>query len=118
MWSFLADLTAVATVTRGAFGSVVVAGKERVIIDPPAVESVIDTTGAGDLYAAGFLFGWTHGADLDVCGKLGALAAGEIVQVLGARPTHALAGLVVDKGLHHTLALPEIGTWPPDHLRA
>ena len=85
VWSFLAGLRAVSTVTRGIAGSIVISGKERAIIDVPSVGSVIDMTGAGDLYAAGFLFGWTHGADLDACGKLGALAAGEIVQILGAR---------------------------------
>ena len=49
---------------------------------------VVDTTGAGDLYAAGFLYGLTHGYDLGTCGRLGALAAAEVISHLGARPEH------------------------------
>jgi sugar/nucleoside kinase (ribokinase family) len=54
---------------------------------------VVDTTGAGDLYAAGFLHGFTEGYDLGVCGRLGALAAAEVISHLGARPETSLAAL-------------------------
>jgi len=54
---------------------------------------LVDTTGAGDLYAAGFLHGFTQGYDLDLCGRLGALAASEIISHLGARPETNLAEL-------------------------
>jgi sugar/nucleoside kinase (ribokinase family) len=57
------------------------------------VERVVDTTGAGDLYAAGFLFGYARGLDLPVCGKLGSIAAAEIISHLGPRPETSLAEL-------------------------
>ena len=58
------------------------------------VERVVDTTGAGDLFAAGFLFGLTHGHDLPTCGRIGALAAAEVIGHLGARPEARLSALV------------------------
>jgi bifunctional ADP-heptose synthase (sugar kinase/adenylyltransferase) len=51
---------------------------------------VVDTTGAGDLYAAGFLHGYANGKPLDVCGKLGSLAAGLVIQQIGPRPQLSL----------------------------
>jgi sugar/nucleoside kinase (ribokinase family) len=59
-----------------------------------------DRTGAGDLYAAGFLFGWTHGGDPETCGMLGSLAASEIVSHIGARPERSLRELATEFGLH------------------
>ena len=59
----------------------------------PVAGRVVDTTGAGDLYAAGFLYGFTHGYDLGTCGRLGALAAAEVICHLGARPEQSLAEL-------------------------
>jgi sugar/nucleoside kinase (ribokinase family) len=55
-------------------------------IAPHPVDHKVDTTGAGDLYAAGFLYGYTHGYDLEVCGDLGSMAAAEVITHLGARP--------------------------------
>ena len=87
----ISDDCEIAALTRGAQGSVVVsAGKQHVVPADP-VDHVIDTTGAGDLYAAGVLFGLTHGLDLATCGRLGSLGAAEVISHLGARPEVSLA---------------------------
>ena len=83
----------IAALTRGPKGSVVVGGGERHEIAADPVERLVDTTGAGDLYAAGFLFGLTHGRDLAACGRLASLAAAEVISHLGARPERSLAEL-------------------------
>lgn len=84
----------IAALTRSAKGSVVVSGDEVHVIDAaPVPGRVVDTTGAGDLYAAGFLYGLTHGYDLGTSGKLGAIAAAEVISHLGARPERSLAEL-------------------------
>jgi sugar/nucleoside kinase (ribokinase family) len=84
----------IAALTRSAKGSVVISGEEVHVIDPtPVPGGVVDTTGAGDLYAAGFLYGFTHGYDLGRCGQLGSLAASEVISHLGARPLVSLAEL-------------------------
>lgn len=88
-----------AVLTRSSKGSVVLAGDKAVTIAPEPVARVIDTTGAGDLYAAGFLFGLTAGKPLDVCGRLGSLAAAEIISHVGARPESSLAKLAAAKGI-------------------
>jgi sugar/nucleoside kinase (ribokinase family) len=81
----------IAALTRGAQGSVVIsAGKQHMIPADP-VDHVIDTTGAGDLYAAGVLYGITHGHDLADCGRLGSRGAAEVISHLGARPERSLA---------------------------
>lgn len=77
---------AVAALTRSAHGSVVVAGDEVHVVPAHPVSHLVDTTGAGDLYAAGFLHGYTAGHDLPTCGRLGSLAAAEVISHLGARP--------------------------------
>jgi sugar/nucleoside kinase (ribokinase family) len=82
----------IAALTRGALGSVIVAGGDVFEIEPHPVD-VVDTTGAGDQYAAGFLFGYTHGYPLPVCGALASLAAGEVISHLGARPEVPLEDL-------------------------
>jgi sugar/nucleoside kinase (ribokinase family) len=82
----------VAALTRGPAGSVVVAGDDIHIIDA-APTTVVDTTGAGDLYAAGFLFGLTHGYPHATCGRLASLAAAEVISHVGARPAQALHAL-------------------------
>lgn len=89
----------IAVVTRGEKGCLVVSrdGTEAVAAFP--VDRVVDTTGAGDLFAAGFLSGLARGADDRVCGRLGALAAGEVIQHLGARPEASLIDLARENGL-------------------
>lgn len=73
--------------TRGPRGSVVLrADEDPIEIPAERVERVVDTTGAGDLFAAGFLHGLTRGADPAICGRLGAIAAGEVIAHFGARP--------------------------------
>jgi sugar/nucleoside kinase (ribokinase family) len=81
-----------AALTRGARGSVVVTpeGIHEVGVHPVA-GPVVDTTGAGDQYAAGFLFAFTRGCDPMTCGRVGALAASEVISHLGARPERPLA---------------------------
>jgi sugar/nucleoside kinase (ribokinase family) len=82
------------TVTLGAAGALAFAGDGPLVRVPAApVDRVVDTTGAGDLYAAGFLCGWTRGLDLERCAELGAIAAAEIISHLGARPEVDLAEL-------------------------
>ncbi len=88
-----------AALTRGAKGSVVVTSSGLVEIPVEPVDEVVDTTGAGDLYAAGFLYGHARGFDSKTCGKLGSLAAAEIIGHLGARPETPLAQLARQKGL-------------------
>ncbi len=83
----------IAVLTRGAQGAVVLAdGKEFEIPAAPVVQ-VIDTTGAGDQFAAGFLYGFTEGLSIEQCGQLGALAAGEVISHIGPRPLVSLADL-------------------------
>jgi sugar/nucleoside kinase (ribokinase family) len=89
----------IAVVTRSEKGCLVIGpdGTEAVPAFP--VKKVVDTTGAGDLFAAGFLSGLARGADDRTCGRLGALAAGEVIQHLGARPEASLKDLARDNGL-------------------
>lgn len=82
--------------TRSEHGSVVITADERVEVAAVAVTSLEDTTGAGDLYAAGFLYGHTHGYDLERSARLGSLAASEVISHLGARPQVALSHLAAD----------------------
>jgi sugar/nucleoside kinase (ribokinase family) len=84
----------VAALTRSEKGSVIVDHEEVHVIDAALVEHVVDTTGAGDLFAAGFLYGYTRGDGLAECGRLGSLAAAEIISHFGARPDVALSTLV------------------------
>jgi sugar/nucleoside kinase (ribokinase family) len=83
----------VAALTRGERGSVVIAGNEVHVVDAYPVDRLVDTTGAGDQYAAGFLHGLTRGHDLATCGRLGAAAAAEVISHFGARPAVSLAKL-------------------------
>jgi len=90
----LRPLVSFAAVTRGAGGSVLIAGDRTEAVAAEAVSEVVDTTGAGDLYAAGVLFGLTSGRDLADAGRLGSLAAAECISHIGARPEVPLATLV------------------------
>lgn len=87
----------VAAITRGALGSVVVSGDDTIVVGADPVDQVVDTTGAGDLYAAGFLHGFTQGRDLATCALLGGVAAGEVISHFGARPERPLAELAAAK---------------------
>ena len=80
----------IAAVTRSEKGSVIVRGNETVWIEAMPIKELVDTTGAGDLYAAGFLHGYTAGLDLQHCGDLGSLAAGLVIQQIGPRPRQNL----------------------------
>ncbi len=83
-----------AILTRSEKGSLVVSGDAAYEIQAERVSEVVDTTGAGDLYAAGFLYGLTHGYDLARAGRMGAIAAAEIISHVGARPAAKLDELV------------------------
>jgi len=90
---------AIAALTRSAAGSVILAdGAEHRIAAAPAAR-VVDTTGAGDLYASGFLYGLTRDRPLPTCGEIGSLCAAEIISHVGARPETALSRLVAEAGL-------------------
>jgi sugar/nucleoside kinase (ribokinase family) len=89
----------IAALTRGAAGSVVIAGGERIEVAAELVGKVVDTTGAGDLYASGFLYGLTNGRDLTASARIGGICAAEIISHMGARPETSLADLVRQAGL-------------------
>ena len=76
----------IAAVTCSEQGSIIVRGDETIKVAAMPIEELLDTTGAGDLYAAGFLYGYTAGLDLKRCGDLGSLAAGLVIQQIGPRP--------------------------------
>ena len=88
-----------AAITRGEQGSVILAGDELTAVPAAPVQKVVDTTGAGDQYAAGFLFGLAQGRPLDVCGRLGSLAAAEVISHYGPRPQVSLQDLAIGAGL-------------------
>jgi sugar/nucleoside kinase (ribokinase family) len=89
---------AIAALTRSAAGSVIFAPGAAHRIAAAPVERVVDTTGAGDLYASGFLYGLTRNLPLPICGELGSLCAAEIISHFGARPEVKLSELVAQRG--------------------
>lgn len=91
----------IAAITRGEKGSVVVNGRTKIFVEAEVVENAVDTTGAGDLYAAGFLYGMTQGRSLGTCAIIGSIAAAEVVTHYGARPEVSLRGLVRNKLLSY-----------------
>lgn len=92
--SRIAELCQIATITMGPRGSLVVKGTEVIEVDAAPVPRVIDTTGAGDAYAGGFLYGFVTGHPLRRCAAIGNLAAGEVIGRIGARPSSDLVQLV------------------------
>jgi sugar/nucleoside kinase (ribokinase family) len=88
-----------AVLTRSEAGSVIVGAGETVEVPADPVHKVVDATGAGDLYAAGFLYGLTKDMTLEDCGRLGSLAAAEVISHIGARPEVSLSKLAHDHGL-------------------
>jgi sugar/nucleoside kinase (ribokinase family) len=88
-----------AALTRSGAGSVVAAGDEVHVVEAVKIDRVVDATGAGDLYAAGFLHGLARGLDLVACARLASLAASEVLSHMGARPQKPLAQLAAEAGL-------------------
>jgi sugar/nucleoside kinase (ribokinase family) len=88
------DQVRIAALTCSADGSVLVAGSATERIAAAPVARLVDSTGAGDLYAAGLLYGLTHDLPLAACGRLGSLAAAAVLDQLGARPERPLAPLI------------------------
>lgn len=82
--------TQVAAITRSEKGAVIVSGADTAVVPAEPVTAVVDTTGAGDLFAAGFLSAFARGADLSICGQYGVIAAAEIISHIGARPLVSL----------------------------
>ncbi|HLF99156.1 MAG TPA: adenosine kinase [Acidimicrobiia bacterium] len=83
----------IVAVTRSELGSVVVTQTDTYAVDVAPVDAVVDLTGAGDLYAAGFLYGLTHDHDLPTAGAIGSMAAAEVIGHVGARPAVSLSDL-------------------------
>ena len=88
------DMCQIACVTRGAEGATIIGNGEVVHVPATPLGDIIDTTGAGDQFAAGFLYGYTEGMDLAECGRLGCLSAGEVIGHLGPRPQVSYADLL------------------------
>ena len=97
--SRLAAQSPLTAVTLGPEGSVVLSGRERIAVPAAPVERVVDTTGAGDQYAAGLLLGLARGLPLETCARLGHLAAGEVIAHVGPRPQTPLEPLARAAGL-------------------
>ena len=89
----------IAVLTRSEKGAIVVTAKDRIAVPAAPVARVVDTTGAGDLFASGFLYGFTRRKDMAHCARLGALCAAEIISHFGARPEAKLAELAAKAGL-------------------
>ena len=94
--SAIGEHVEVAAITRGAQGAVIMHKGERIDVPAVQVDKVVDTTGAGDQFAAGFLYGFTEDKDLAECGRLGCLAAGEVISHIGPRPEITYADLLKD----------------------
>ena len=90
-------LVEVAVLTRSERGCVILSGDGEEAIPAAPVERVVDTTGAGDLFAAGFLYGYTHGRSLGQSARIGALCAAEVIAHVGARPETSLAALIAER---------------------
>jgi len=95
----LRDLARIAVITRSEDGAVITEGSTIVAVPAHPIERIVDATGAGDLYAAGFLTGLGRGFSLEDCARLGALAAAEVIQHMGARPQADLKALAAEEGI-------------------
>ena len=87
----------IAALTRGEKGAVITTKEEVYIINAEPIDNVVDTTGAGDIYAAGFLTGYASGCAMPECGQIAGIAAAEVISHMGARPTTDLQALIKDK---------------------
>ncbi|HEY2753639.1 adenosine kinase [Phenylobacterium sp.] len=87
-----------AAITRSEKGSVILSNGERLTVKAEPVEKLVDTTGAGDQYAAGFMFGLSRGRSLQQCGQLASLAAAEVISHYGPRPQVSLKDLAAARG--------------------
>lgn len=88
------SMVEIAAITRAAKGSVVVNGRVKTFVEAEKVEDVVDSTGAGDLYAAGFLYGLTQERSIGTCAMIGGMCAAEIISHYGARPEVSLRGYI------------------------
>ena len=88
-----------AAITRSEKGSVILHGDVSIKVPAVAIQKLVDATGAGDLYAAGFIFGLGSGRDLETCARLGSLAASEVVTQVGPRPRRPLSEQARSHGL-------------------
>jgi sugar/nucleoside kinase (ribokinase family) len=95
----VAETGVLAVLTRGAAGCVVVTASGPVAVPAAPVDRVVDTTGAGDLFAAGFLYGITNGLSPEDAARLGGVCAAEVISHVGARPQADLRSLAVEAGL-------------------
>ncbi len=91
--------TGLAAITRSEKGSVIIGDGEPIHVAAEPVDFVVDTTGAGDQYAAGFLFGLSRGLPLATCARLGHIAAAEVIRHYGPRPEHSYAELAKAAGV-------------------
>ena len=94
-------LVEISAITRNSKGSVVVNGRVKIFVEAEKMDNVVDSTGAGDLYAAGFLYGMTKERSLGTCAMIGSIAASEIISHYGARPEVSLRGFVRNKLLQY-----------------
>ena len=97
--SLLKKDVGLAAVTQGENGSIVVAGDDMVDVAAHEIDRLDDTTGAGDLYAAGFLYGLVSGRSMEECARIGGLAAAEVIQHIGPRPQESLKALLDQSGI-------------------
>lgn len=93
----LKDIVELSAITRDSRGSVIVKNRIKIFVEAEKIDEVVDSTGAGDLYAAGFLYGMSRGRSLGTCAIIGSIAASEIIGHYGARPEVSLRGFVRNK---------------------
>lgn len=86
-------------VTLGEKGSITVTGDERIAVGTPKVDDIVDLTGAGDVFAGGYLFGLANDMPLRTCAELGHLAASHVIEQMGPRPQTSLKQLAFDAGI-------------------